>query len=49
MIRTSCVLGKYGKSLVYTMLPLAEDHDKLTVVEFNLDADLSRVYDLSGG
>lgn len=33
MIRTSCILGKYGKNLVYMMLRLAEYHDKLTVID----------------
>lgn len=33
IIRTSWVFGKYGKSFVYTMLRLAKDHDKLTVVD----------------
>lgn len=32
IIRTSWVFGKYGKNFVYTMLRLAKDHDKLTVV-----------------
>lgn len=32
IIRTSWVFGKYGKNFVYTMLWLAKDHDKLTVV-----------------
>lgn len=33
IIRTSWVFGKYGKNFVYTMLRLAKDHDKLTVVD----------------
>lgn len=33
IIRTSWVFGKYGKNFVYTMLWLAKDHDKLTVVD----------------
>ena len=33
IIRTSSVFGKYGKNFVYTMLRLAKDHDKLTVVD----------------
>ncbi|MFD1411420.1 dTDP-4-dehydrorhamnose reductase [Lapidilactobacillus gannanensis] len=33
IIRTSWVFGKYGKNFVYTMLKLAETHDKLTVVD----------------
>ena len=32
IIRTSWVLGRYGKNFVYTMLRFAKDHDKLTVV-----------------
>ncbi|MBB1122402.1 sugar nucleotide-binding protein, partial [Limosilactobacillus sp. Lr3000] len=32
IIRTSWVFGKYGKNFVYTMLRLAKDHDRLTVV-----------------
>lgn len=32
IIRTSWVFGKYGKNFVYTMLNLAKNHDKLTVV-----------------
>lgn len=32
IIRTSWVFGKYGKNFVYTMLRLAKNHDKLTVV-----------------
>ena len=32
IIRTSWVFGKYGENFVYTMLRLAKDHDKLTVV-----------------
>lgn len=32
IIRTSWVFGQYGKNFVYTMLRLANDHDKLTVV-----------------
>lgn len=32
IIRTSWVFGQYGKNFVYTMLRLAKDHDKLTVV-----------------
>lgn len=32
IIRTSWVFGKYGKNFVYTMLQLAKDHDRLTVV-----------------
>lgn len=32
IIRTSWVFGEYGKNFVYTMLRLAKDHDKLTVV-----------------
>ena len=33
IIRTSWVFGKYGKNFVYTMLRLAKDHDRLTVVD----------------
>lgn len=33
IIRTSWVFGKYGKNFVYTMLRLAKDHNKLTVVD----------------
>ncbi|MDO4902894.1 MAG: dTDP-4-dehydrorhamnose reductase [Limosilactobacillus sp.] len=33
IIRTSWVFGKYGKNFVFTMLRLAESHDKLTVVD----------------
>ena len=33
IIRTSWVFGKYGKNFVYTMLRLAKDHGKLTVVD----------------
>src|SRR5699024_4349905 len=33
IIRTSWVFGEYGKNFVYTMLKLAETHDKLTVVD----------------
>ena len=33
IIRTSWAFGKYGKNFVYTMLRLAKDHDKLTVVD----------------
>jgi dTDP-4-dehydrorhamnose reductase len=33
IIRTSWVFGKYGKNFVYTILRLAKDHDKLTVVD----------------
>lgn len=33
IIRTSWVFGKYGKNFVYTMLRLAKDHAKLTVVD----------------
>lgn len=33
IIRTSWVFGEYGKNFVYTMLRLAKDHDKLTVVD----------------
>lgn len=33
IIRTSWVFGKYGKNFVYTMLRLAKNHDKLTVVD----------------
>lgn len=33
IIRTSWVFGKYSKNFVYTMLRLAKDHDKLTVVD----------------
>lgn len=32
IIRTSWVFGKYGHNFVFTMLKLAETHDKLTVV-----------------
>ncbi|WP_155519198.1 SDR family oxidoreductase, partial [Limosilactobacillus mucosae] len=32
IIRTSWVFGEYGKNFVYTMLRLAKDHDRLTVV-----------------
>ncbi len=32
IIRTSWVFGRYGKNFVFTMLRLAQDHDKLTVV-----------------
>lgn len=32
IVRTSWVFGEYGKNFVYTMLRLAETHDKLTVV-----------------
>lgn len=32
IIRTSWVFGQYGKNFVYTMLRLAKDHDRLTVV-----------------
>lgn len=32
IIRTSWVFGKYGKNFVFTMLRLAKDHHKLTVV-----------------
>lgn len=32
IIRTSWVFGKYGKNFVYTMLRLAQSHDRLTVV-----------------
>lgn len=32
IVRTSWVFGQYGKNFVYTMLRLAETHDKLTVV-----------------
>lgn len=32
IIRTSWGFGKYGKNFVFTMLRLAKDHDKLTVV-----------------
>lgn len=32
VIRTSWVFGQYGKNFVYTMLGLAETHNKLTVV-----------------
>lgn len=33
IIRTSWVFGKYGKNFVYTMLRLAKDYDRLTVVD----------------
>lgn len=33
IIRTSWVFGLYGHNFVYTMLKLAETHDKLTVVD----------------
>ena len=32
IVRTSWVFGKYGRNFVYTMLRLAKDHDRLTVV-----------------
>ena len=32
IIRTSWVFGQYGKNFVYTMLRLAKNHDRLTVV-----------------
>ena len=32
IIRTSWVFGEYGKNFVYTMLRLAKNHDRLTVV-----------------
>lgn len=32
IVRTSWVFGKYGCNFVYTMLRLAKDHDRLTVV-----------------
>lgn len=32
IIRTSWVFGQYGRNFVYTMLRLAKDHDRLTVV-----------------
>lgn len=32
IVRTSWVFGKYGRNFVYTMLHLAKDHDRLTVV-----------------
>ena len=33
IIRTLWVVGEYGKNFVYTMLRLAKDHDRLTVVD----------------
>lgn len=33
IIRTSWVFGEFGKNFVYTMLRLAKDHDRLTVVD----------------
>lgn len=32
IVRTSWVFGKYGRNFVYTMLRLAKDHDRLTVI-----------------
>lgn len=32
IVRTSWVFGKYGRNFVYTMLRLAKDYDRLTVV-----------------